>query len=197
MSLHRRRNSLRLERWDYSDEAYYFVTLRVNNNIVLSTIKDNRICLSPFGFIVRHVWKKLPSYEGRCSYDAFIIMPDHIHAVIYIKNRRRRLNDSSEDPVRAIHESPQPLPQRSANRSFDARRHMLLSIVIGRFKMLSAKSINLIRRAPSQHLWQRGYYDHIIRDDSDLHRIREYIEYNPLQWSHQNEQPSPFLMTAE
>jgi hypothetical protein len=67
---------------------------------------------------------------------------------------------------------------------------MLLSKIIGSFKMNSAKAINIIRNTPSTCVWQRNFYDHIIRNDADLHRIRMYISNNPLQWSLDKENPN-------
>jgi len=62
------------------------------------------------------------------------------------------------------------------------RRKMLLPKIIGKFKMQSAKQINKIRNTPGIPVWQRNYYEHIIRHENELNRIREYIVNNPLQW---------------
>jgi REP element-mobilizing transposase RayT len=66
---------------------------------------------------------------------------------------------------------------------------MLLSKIVGRFKMVSAKEVNVRRRPPGQPLWQRNYYDHIIRDEEALRRIRQYIADNPAQWELDPENP--------
>jgi len=65
----------------------------------------------------------------------------------------------------------------------------LLPKIIGWFKMNSAKQINKIRNTPGQPVWQRNYYEHIIRDDRKLQAIREYIRYNPLKWNEDEENP--------
>jgi putative transposase len=62
------------------------------------------------------------------------------------------------------------------------RRTMKLSKIIGRFKMSTAKEINLMHKTPRHHVWQRNYYEHIIRDDKDLNNVRDYIINNPVQW---------------
>ena len=80
------------------------------------------------------------------------------------------------------HESPLPMTQRQ-------RRTMTLSKIIGRFKMLTAKEINLMYKTTSQPVWQRNYYEHIIRNDKDLNNIREYIVNNPMQWQMDEENP--------
>ena len=66
---------------------------------------------------------------------------------------------------------------------------MTLSKIIGRFKMLTAKEINLMNKTLGYHVWQRNYYEHVIRDDKDLNNIREYIVNNPLQWHIDEENP--------
>lgn len=66
---------------------------------------------------------------------------------------------------------------------------MTLSKIIGWFKMNSAKQVNLVQRTSGRPVWQAGYYDHIIRNDADLHRIRTYIATNPLQWALDEENP--------
>jgi hypothetical protein len=67
---------------------------------------------------------------------------------------------------------------------------MLLPKIIGRFKMNVAKQINTIRNAPGQPIWQRNYYERIIRDENELEAIRQYIFENPLKWDMDNENPS-------
>jgi REP element-mobilizing transposase RayT len=67
---------------------------------------------------------------------------------------------------------------------------MLLSKVVGRFKMVSAKQVNDLRRTPGSALWQRNYYEHIVRDEESLNRIRQYIADNPAQWEFDRENPA-------
>jgi REP element-mobilizing transposase RayT len=67
---------------------------------------------------------------------------------------------------------------------------MLLPKIIGRFKMNAAKQINLPLNTPGIPLWQRNYHEHIIRDESELHAIREYIRHNPLRWDQDEENPA-------
>lgn len=166
----RRKNSLRLTNWDYSRSGYYFITICTQDKAnLLGTISQGRMRLSAKGYIVRRCWRDLARHY-RCQLDAFIIMPDHIHGIIILK-----------DQVRAIHESPpressEPLPPRESWQL--SRRRMLICKIIGRFKMRSSKAIHIMDRS-SQPLWQRGYYDHIIRTEQALGNIRNYIRRNP------------------
>ena len=137
--------------------------------------------LNEAGKIIQSVWEGLPhSYEG-LELDAFIIMPNHVHGVILISAQ-----------VGAIHESPLSSigkPPAIVDRVSD-RRRMLLAKLVGRFKMVTAKQINALRGSSGQTLWQRNYYEHVIRDDRSLNRIRQYIADNPAQWEFDLENPA-------
>ena len=93
--------------------------------------------------------------------------------------------------VGAIHESPLQRIRESPARTVRVaeRRRMLLSKVVGRFKMVSAKQINALRETSGTPIWQRNYYEHIICDDESLNRIRQYIADNPAQWDFDGENP--------
>ena len=100
-------------------------------------------------------------------------MPNHFHGILWI-------NES----VGAIHELPLPTEERRSTR-----RKMLLPLVIGNFKMNSAKRINQILGSQGVPVWQRNYFEHIIRDEAEFSRIRQYICANPLQWEIDQENP--------
>ncbi len=99
----------------------------------------------------------------------FVIMPNHVHGIIII--------EWPDGDVGAIHELPlRELPQQIQ------RRKMLLPKIIGYFKMNSAKTINQNRNIQGWSVWQRNYYEHIIRNENELKRIRQYIINNPVNW---------------
>jgi REP element-mobilizing transposase RayT len=82
-----------------------------------------------------------------------------------------------------------PLLQKDRSLRVGERRRMLLSKMIGRFKMVSAKNINLVRKTSGLAVWQRNYYEHVIRNEASLNRIRQYIVDNPAQWEFDEENP--------
>ncbi len=133
---------------------------------------NRQMQLNEVGQIIQAVWDSLPQFYKGMELDAFVIMPNHLHGVILIG-----------EPVGAIRESPLP-PVPIAKR-----RRMLLSKILGRFKMVTAKQINALRGSSGQPLWQRNYYEHVIRDDESLIRIRQYISDNPAQWEFDHENP--------
>jgi putative transposase len=101
--------------------------------------------------------------------DEWIVMPNHIHAIILIKHLQQ-----SVALERAVRELPLPKP---------------LGRLVGAFKTVSSKAINQIRGMSHGIVWQRNYYEHIIRGERDLSRIREYIRRNPLAWASDPENP--------
>ena len=136
-------------------------------------VVEDQVVLTTSGEVLMRHWDDLPNHY-EIELDSHVVMPNHFHGIIII-------NDQS---VGAIHESPLLREQKVIKR-----RNMLLAKIIGRFKMKTAKEINLLRMKQGFPVWQRNYYEHIIRDDADLHRIRTYIKNNPLQWAIDEENP--------
>jgi len=169
-----KRRSIRLQGYDYSQAgAYYFTICTRDRECLFGEVVDGQMRLNQTGQIIHTVWDSLPQFYVGCELDAFLIMPNHLHGVIVIG-----------EPVGAIHESPLP-PVRIADR-----RRMLLSKILGRFKMVSAKQINILQATQGKPVWQRNYYEHVIRDDRSLNRIRQYIADNPAQWEFDLENPA-------
>lgn len=143
---------------------------------IFGNVVNDEMRLNELGKVVEQEWLRTPAIRPETELDDFVIMPNHMHGIIII-------NDSVKSGVGAIHESPLRM------RKIDERRQMILSKIIGRFKMNSAKRINTLQGTPGLPVWQRGFYDHIIRNDADLTRIREYIGNNPSRWALDEENP--------
>jgi len=159
-------HSIWLPGHDYSSPGAYFITIVTNNRQYLfGEIVNNEMILNEYGEIANKYWYEIPKHYTNTQLDEYVIMPNHIHGIIFI--------------VGAIHELP--LQQNEFSQLIQ-RRKMLLPKIIGRFKMNAAKQINQIRQTPGIPVWQRNYYEHIIRNDNELNKIREYIINNPLTW---------------
>ncbi len=172
-SSHHRR-SIRLPEYDYTQPGAYFVTLVTRQREPLfGVVAEGDVRLTAAGEAVWEVWKSLPGRYPQIELDTAVVMPNHFHGILWI-------NES----VGAIHELPLPPDERRSSR-----RKMLLPLVIGYFKMNSAKRINQILGSQGAPIWQRNYYEHIIRDKRELSRIRQYICANPLQWELDSENP--------
>ena len=175
----RKRRSIRLQGYDYSQAGAYYITVCTRDRECLfGVIVNGRMQLSGAGQIIQSVWDDLPQFYEGIELDAFVIMPNHVHGVIVIRAA-----------VGAIHESPLRSKPSALVRIMD-RRRMLLSKIIGRFKMVTSKQINIRRRTSGLPVWQRNYYEHVIRDEESLRRIRQYIVDNPAQWEFDRENPA-------
>jgi putative transposase len=171
--MHQRR-SIRLKDYDYSQAGAYFVTIcTAERECIFGSIVEGVMQLSSVGIIVQECWNDLQQHFPDVDFEIFVVMPNHFHAIVVIKT----------DAVGAIHELP--LPDKKL-----ARRQMLLPKIIGRFKMVSAKRINELRGTPGVPVWQRNYYEHVIRDEKSFGRIHEYIQTNVLRWEMDKENPS-------
>jgi REP element-mobilizing transposase RayT len=126
--------------------------------------------LNRFGEIVDECWLAIPDHFGNVELDVFVVMPNHVHGIIVITE------------VGATHASPLRIPNGPNPRSIGAVR--------GSFKSGASRRINEIRATPGQTCWQRNYYEHVIRDDAELDRIREYIKMNPAHWAEDRENPN-------
>ncbi len=158
----RRRKSIRLKGWDYSEPGAYFVAICTHNRQPLfGKVVDGEMVLNEYGEIVREAWFDLPNHYAHVELDAFVVMPNHIHAIIVL----------IADPVGA---GFKPAPTALT-------RHPLSEIVRA-LKTFSARRINERRGTPGERVWQRNYYEHIIRTERALNAIRRYIAKNPLRW---------------
>ena len=171
------RRSIRLPGYDYSQPGAYFITIVTRGRECLfGEIKDGEMQLIQAGQIVWDVWNSLPARYPQIGLGTAQIMPNHFHGIIII-------------PVRAIHELPlQGLPLQGS--PLQERRRMTIPLVVGYFKMNTAKRINKILDAEGIPVWQRNYYEHIIRNDAEYNRIHVYIESNPANWVTDDEHPA-------
>ena len=159
MNAHNRR-SIRLKGYDYTQEGAYYVTVCVQDRKCrFGNIQEGKMILNDAGTVVNDVWQWLGEQYGYVELDEFIVMPNHIHGIICI-------NDAG----------------RGGSRTAPTMKIKPLGQLIGAFKTVSTKQINMRRQISGDQLWQRNYYEHIIRDEPDLIRIREYIINNPAQW---------------
>ena len=170
--LKNRRKTLRLSDYDYSQHGAYFVTAVTRGRQLLFEDMSLKEC-------VHQTWEAIRTRFTQVILDTFVVMPNHIHAIVIIGNT-----------VGAIHELPlRPLLSDTPLTNQTQRRQMILPKIIGYFKMNSARRINVLRNISGTPVWQRNYYEHVIRNEVELARVREYIQNNPLQWELDTENP--------
>ena len=163
--IHHRR-SIRLKGYDYSQAGAYFVTLCAQNRECLfGEIVDQEIRLNDAGKIVAAEWLKNAEIRDEIELDEWVVMPNHFHGILVIADSGTVVGCRGDRPVAPT--GPQP-------RSIGA--------VMAGFKSAVTKRINAIRNTPGTKLWQRNYWEHVVRNESELNRIREYITNNPANW---------------
>ena len=173
------RRSIRLQGYDYAQAGAYFVTICTQNRECLfGDVVDGAMRLNEFGEIVRLTWEDLPNHVANIVLDAFVVMPNHAHGVIFIT-----------DSV-VVGAGSEPAPTEPAPTQHTQPRRYPLPEIIRQFKTFSARRINELRGTPGISVWQRNYYEHIIRDDESLNRIRRYILENPQRWAMDRENPN-------
>ena len=161
------RHTIRLHDYDYSDANWYYVTICTNKRVCIfgdiigPTLVGARpaspahVRLNDIGEIVLNIWKELPTHHN-IKLDTFQIMPNHIHGIITINHT----GEAGLAPTQT------------------------LGSIVGSFKSKCTKEIRISIKDPLLMIWQRNYYEHIIRDEGELRHIRQYIVDNPKNWNH-------------
>ena len=175
--------SARWQSWDYSSEGLYFITINVvHHECLFGTITDKEMHLSAYGQIVAEEWNK--SFEIRTGLfcDAFVIMPNHIHAILRIEYPAAVVVETHscaslrDDNIRAS--------LRGARDGYGVafREPKSISSFLGGFKAAVTARINTLRQTKGQKVWQYRFHDHVIRDYEACRRIGAYIDSNIANW---------------
>lgn len=184
-TLHHRR-SIRLKGYDYSQPGAYFVTLvTYQRKCLLGEITDSAIHLSREGNIVGCVWSEIPNHFPYTTLGDFIIMPNHLHGIIAIQGNEASTQCKGEA---SASKSGSP-PNDFVSGCFAPTGTVpgSLSAIIQNFKSVSTRRVNLIRQVRGLPIWQRNFYEHIIRDEGEYQRIAAYIRDNPSRWNDDQE----------
>ena len=164
------RNSVRLKDYDYGQSGAYFLTIVTQDRTCLfGDIKGSAPQLNDAGQMIRSVWVDMSRHYPGVETDTFVVMPNHFHGIVMMMDR----------DVGATGRSP--FPSGPSKRSLGA--------FVGGFKSVVTTRINHLRGTPGVPVWQRNYYEHIIRDEESLNRIRQYIADNPARWEFDPDNP--------
>ena len=173
------RRSIRLRDYSYSQAGAYFITIVTQGRLCLfGDVVDGDMRLNDAGEMVRRVWHEMPDRFPSVEMDEFVVMPNHVHGVLFI----RQSSTSTIPPVGA---------------SLVGARKVgpALGDVVGAYKSLTTleygKGVREMDWPPfHKRLWQRDYYERIIRSESELRLSGEYIANNPMKWELDRENPS-------
>jgi REP element-mobilizing transposase RayT len=171
------RRSIRLRDYDYAQNGAYFVTVCAHERASLfGEIVDEAMILNEAGKIAEACWAAIPRHFSNVELDAFVVMPNHIHGIIVIADEVRR-----QPAAVGAQQCCAPTSPKDGRRINVAPGS--LGAIVRSFKSAVTKEINGLRGTPSQPVWQRNYYDHIIRNERELNAIHDYIEKNPQRWA--------------
>ena len=189
--IHHRR-SIRLKGYDYSQTGAYFVTIVAwQREMLFGEIMNGKMLMNRCGQIVRKAWFDLPNHYRHGELGAFVIMPNHVHGIIVLNDGVSRGGSPLTDKTILSDETnagKNPLPIKQTRPYMTEKRHGLPEIVRA-FKSFSARRINALRYTEGIPVWQRNYYEHVIRNEREMDRIARYIESNPLRWADDEENP--------
>jgi REP element-mobilizing transposase RayT len=203
-SRHHRR-SIRLKGYDYTSPGAYFVTICVRGGeCLLGEVVDGKMQLNEWGRVVGYYWGRMPRHFPHVELDAWVVMPNHVHGIIVITDRPTGRGEASLT-TRSLPESAPPGPVSSPAKPVSGDASPLrptgassgsLGAIVGNFKSVTTRRINRMRKTPGMPVWQRNYWEHIVRDGKSLNRIREYIRTNAARWAddqlHPAAPPNPF-----
>jgi len=177
------RRSIRLPAWDYRNAGAYFVTI----------VTHGRECLfrdSVIRRIVETMWKQIPVHFPHVALDEWVVMPNHIHGILIIADTACKGEAFPADPFT----SGATCDEETSNDSHlpgnaSPLRSGSVGAVVGNFKSLTSRRVNRIRHTPGIPLWQRNYYERVVRNEQELNAIRQYIINNPASWEQDAENP--------
>jgi len=191
------RRSIRLKDYDYSSPGAYFVTICAQNReFMFGEISFGEMILNDAGKMIETTWNELPQNYPGVAIDEFIIMPNHFHGIILLTGKNvdiasERGNHGGIAPTNSA-ETVRAMPLCSPN---NIEHSLSLPDVVHRFKSLTTARyrqgvVEYSWRTFPGRLWQRNYYEHILRDEDELNQIREYIRTNPQNWDIDIENPN-------
>ena len=164
--------SIRLRGYDYSKSGAYFITLCVQDHVCLfGHVSNGKMQLNELGQVVQDWWDKIPTHFSGVELDAFVVMPNHVHGIVILTEN---LGSGG----------PRPYEQTAIQKR-------TLGHVVAYFKYQSTKQIHEKRVTPIARIWQRDYFDRILRTELRLNRIRRYIAANPSRWKFDPENRIP------
>ena len=162
------RRSIRLKGFDYRWPGAYFVTIcTFHKRCVFGAILESGVRLSPEGKVAQQAWVDIPKHFPHAEAGPFVIMPNHVHGIIIL--------------------NALPAGRRGtacrAPTSFGRPVAGSLSTIVRSYKSAVTRTVHLRRPFSTPPLWQRGFYERVVRGEEDLRRIAEYLEENPRRWA--------------
>jgi len=172
------RRSIRLKEYDYAQPGAYFITIvTYQRDCLFGEIVNEEMILNEYGNIVDDCWCAIPEHFPNVELGGYMVMPNHVHGIIVI-------NDRADTNVSARRGTIYRAPTEQFGKPVIGS----IPTIIRTFK--SAVTRRIGRELNATGIWQRNYYEHVIRNHEDWDRIHRYIESNPSMWAEDEENPS-------
>ncbi len=173
-----KRRSIRVPGYDYGSAGAYFVTICAHRRRYLfGEVIDDEVWLNAYGRVVEACWQAIPDHFGHVALDAFVIMPNHVHGVLVIPG-------AEDGNIVGARHCRAPTAE-----GFGRPVAGSIPTVVRSFKSVVTRQIHEMQGTSGVPVWQRGYYEHIIRNESEWQMIREYVVGNPARWAEDEENP--------
>ena len=182
------RRSIRLKGYDYTQKGAYYITIVTHQREHLfGEVVNGEMILNKFGLVAKQQWEKLTRRFKHVELVVFVIMPNHMHGIIFIVD---------EDGDAAVGANANPLLFRRAptdehTEKFGKPVKGSIPTIIRSYKSAVALRINLMRGTKGLPVWQGNYYEHVIRNEKDLQAKSDYILGNPMNWENDDENIKP------
>lgn len=204
--IHHRR-SIRLREFDYRNAGAYFVTIcSFQRECLFGEVVDGEMRLNTSGAALDACWRAITNHFPNVQLDEYVIMPNHFHAILDItvsesiwskgaafvgaKQGSSASPDSGDNGNNIGNSNKGEAGEAFASPLRDGTVSGSLGSVIQNFKSVSTRKINKMRNNPGCPVWQRNYYEHVIRNETDLANIRQYIANNPMKWDLDENNPA-------
>ena len=179
------RRSIRLPEYDYTQAGAYYVTICTLDRMCLfGDVVNGEMALNEYGRIARDEWIRAGELRPNVKTDAFVVMPNHIHGIVVIGDNDYRRG--------TMHRAP------TKTERFGKPVAGSLPTIVRCYTAAVTRHINRLRNTPGAKLWQRNYWEHVIRNGREMEHIRRYIIENPMRWKDDGENPGrPFMKGSD
>ncbi len=186
------RRSIRLKGYDYSQAGAYYVTIVAwRRECLFGEVVNGEMRLNKIGKIVEWEWRELPKRLSYVTLGAHMVMPNHFHGILFIHENvgATRQGQTMSQPKEELLQTmiPDGIDGSSLPRG---PKPASLGAILAQFKSRATKRIWKIPEFKNTPIWQRNYYEHIIRNETDLQNKTDYINANPLLWDEDDENPT-------
>jgi putative transposase len=190
-----RRRSIRLKGFDYSRSGCFFITVCTKDReCFLGEVSECKMNLNEIGKMSDRIWHEIPEHFPNAEMDQLVVMPNHLHGIVKILEQNKSKGADTERGLM----NQTPTLQRSSDCDYSSDQWIMMKnpeMKLGKIiRYFKAKSVLEIRKkVGNSFCWQRNYFEHIIRDENELSRIRKYIRENPVNWPVDEDNPVSYM----